>query len=150
MRTHPHGILNGADGVGRIPPAIVAEELQRHDADLPIHPGDAADIVAHSADGPRHMGTVTVSIHRIPIPIGKIIPVHIVDIAIIVVIHAVRGNFTGIGPHISGQIGMGIIDPGIDHGDDDIATANGLIPGIHRADVGPRLAAKLPAILHGP
>ena len=50
--------------------------------------------------------------------------VDIVDKAIAVVVNARRaGKFLGIDPHIGRQVRMGVIDAGVDDGNDDIGVA---------------------------
>ncbi len=58
--------------------------------------------------------------------------VDIVDDAVSVVVTIIAGNFLRVHPHVGGKIGMGVVDAGIDDGDDDVGGAARLFAGCHQ------------------
>ena len=70
------------------------------------------------------MGTVALpgTWHGIAVTTKSIISVHVVDDTVVVVIHTIGRNFSRVYPHIRRKIGMGIINPLIDHCDNQVRT----------------------------
>jgi hypothetical protein len=54
--------------------------------------------------------------------------VHIIDVSVCIVVDAISGNFKWIYPHISGKIGVCIINTGIDDQDQAACIAGGNVP----------------------
>ena len=61
--------------------------------------------------------------HWVAVIIYKIPTMVIVGIVIMVIICPIVRNFIGVNPNIWGQIAMGIIYTGINHGYDNVSTA---------------------------
>ena len=122
------GVVDRADGVGRVAAAGRIDELQRHDGHVPIHAGHALAVVAHRADDAGDVGAVAVVVHRVAVVGDEVIAVYVAGKAVAA---GVR-----IGPDIGGQVGIGVIDARIDDGDDDVAAAGAYVPGGRQIDVG--------------
>ena len=118
-------VIDCADG-SRDGSAAGPEELGRDHLHRPVDASDALAVVAHAADGARHMRTVRVD-RRIggPIENGGVVveevpPVDVVDVAVAVVVDTVSGNLSRIGPDVGGQIGMRGLNALVDHADHDV------------------------------
>ncbi len=68
------------------------------------------------------MGTVTLpgTRHGIAVTTESVISVHIVDDTVVVVIYAIGRNFARVYPHVRREIGMSVINPLIDHCDNQV------------------------------
>ena len=150
MRAHLHGVVEGADGVGDGAAAVGVEELQGHDLHVPVDAGHADAVVAHGADGAGHVRAVAVVVHRVAVVVDEVVAVDVVDEAVAVVVDAVAGDLAGVGPDVGGQVGVGVIDAGVDDGDDDAAAAGGDVPGFRGVDVGVGRAAGLAGVVQAP
>jgi hypothetical protein len=85
----------------------------------PGHAGDAFSVVAHR---PQHTGTngaVAVIVIGVACFVDRGDTVDIVNVAIVVVIDAVAGDFSWINPHISSEVLVGITDARINDRDDN-------------------------------
>ena len=97
------------------------------------------------------MGPVILVVHRIPVAVGEIVAVDVIDVAVAVIILApLAAQFGGVDPHVGGQVGMIVIHARIDHGDDRVAAAGGGLPGLGRIDVGVGGASGLSRIVQSP
>ena len=112
-------VVNSSDRVTRISTAW-AEKPQGHDGDIPGDASDAVGVVANCPDRARNMGAVSIGVHRIGVVVVEVVAVDVIDVAITVIVDAVAGNFTRVDPDVVGEIRMGVIDAGVDHGDHDI------------------------------
>ena len=146
-RPHHRRVVDGPDGVGRRTGARRVEEFERHQRHIPVHPGDAGAVVPHAADRARHVRAVVVVVHRVAVVVCEVVPVHVVHEAVVVIVHAVAGNLARIGPDVGGQIGMGVVDAGVDHGYDGRTAARRDIPRLRRVDVGVGRASRLPDVV---
>ena len=146
-RPHHRRVVHGTDGVGEVPRARRIEEFERHERDVPTDTGHSPAVVAHSADRARHVRAVVVVVHRVAVVVHKVIPVHVVHEAVVVVIDAVACNLTRIGPDVGGQIGMGVVDAGVDHAHDHRTAARRDIPCLGGVDVGIGRASRLPDVV---
>ena len=72
--------------------------------------------------------------------VDEVPAVDVVDAAVAVVVEAVRlapaARLARVGPHVGGEVRMGRIDPGVDHGDGHLGRAGRDVPGLGRADGG--------------
>ncbi len=149
-RPHAHRVLDCGDGVDSISRPRGAEELQRHDAHVPVHARNADGVVADRTDGAGHMGAVAVVVHRRALSIEEIVPIDVVHVTVAVVVYAVLRDFAGVHPEVVNQVGMGRIDTRVDDRDRDVARADAAFPRLRRADIGARQTAELPGVAHSP
>src|SRR5262249_24208377 len=126
------------------------EELERHEADVPIDAGDADAVVADRPDGAGHVGAVAVVVHGVAVVVHEVVAVDVIDVAVVVVVDAVAGDFAGVGPDVGGQVGVVVVDAALDDGDGDAAGAGGRVPGLGGVDVGVRGAAALAGVVQAP
>ena len=150
LGAHQRGVLDGVDRVlERAAPARV-QELDRHELHVPRHPGDPESVVAHRSHGPGGMGPVAVVVHRVAVVVREVPAVHVVDETVAVVVDTVARDLAGIGPHIGGQVGMDVVDPGVDHRHPHVLAAGGDVPRGWGVDVGSRRASGLPEVQEAP
>lgn len=71
----------------------------------------------------------------------------VIDDAIAVVVDAVAWHLVGIDPHVGGEVGMVVVDAGVDHADDDLVRADGGVPRLDGIDVGIGGPAGLPGVV---
>ena len=128
-------VVHRRHGAGIVAVPGRADELAGDQADVPAHTRDADTVVADRADGAGAMGAVAVVVHGIVVPVVEIVAVEVVDIAVAVVIHAVAGDLAGIDPHVGGEVGVGVIDTGVDDHDQHAGIAGVVIPGLGGVDV---------------
>ena len=111
-----------------------ASESQSFSFAIPSFPAAATSThcpkaTANARDDPRHVRSVPMIILRIARVLGLIVdhaaPVHVVHESVAVVVNAVAGDFLAVHPHVGGQIGMGVVHPGVNHGNADVAVATG-------------------------
>ena len=100
------------------PAAVGVQELEGHDLDVPVDAGDADAVVAHGADGAGDVRAVAVVVHRVAVVVDEVVAVDVVDVAVAVVVDAVAGDLARVGPDVGGQVGVGVVDAGVDHGHD--------------------------------
>ena len=143
------GIVDALDRVG-CGAAATANEFQGHEFDIPGHASNSGFIVAHRADGPGHVGAVPVVVHGVAGVGYGIDAEHVVDKAVFVVVDSVVGNFAGVGPHVGGEIGMVVVDAGVDYTDDNGGGAGAEAPGFGGVDVCVYGSTGLPGIVEAP
>ena len=93
------------------------------------------------------MRAVVVVVHRVAVVVRKVVSVNVVHEAVAVVIDAVAGNLARIGPDVGGQVGMAVVDAGVDHAHNDRAAARRDIPSLWGVDVGIDRAPRLPDVV---
>jgi hypothetical protein len=150
LRAHVGGVEHGADGGARGARAARAQELDRHDARAPAHARDAHSVVADGRDGARHVRAVAVVVARVVVVVAEVVAVDVVYEAVAVVVDAVARDLPGIGPHIGGDVGMGVIHAGVDHRHDDARAAGLHVPRLGRVQVRVRPAPGLPDVVEAP
>ena len=74
------------------------------------------------------MRPVPALVTNIAIVIERVDSVDVVHITVVVVIDVVAGNLTGVRPDICREVGMVVVDTGIDCGHDDAGITRGLVP----------------------
>src|SRR5204862_3530780 len=112
--------------------------LERHQAYLPVHTNDANAVVPGCTDRAGDVRTMHVdccavwicawSVINSAVVVKEVEPIHIINKPVTVVIKAIAGNFSRILPDVVSQVRMIDIDPLIDDGDDDAATAGRDVP----------------------
>ena len=127
-----------------------AQELERHDPDVPAHAHRAEPVVAHGADGARDVRAVTDVVDRVGVVVHEVVAVVVVDVAVEIVVDPVARNLAGVGPHVRRQVGVRVVHAGIDDADDHVARSGGGRPRARSADVGARRAARLPHVVQRP
>ena len=149
VRQHPHvraaGCGEGAlglnrevdafDGVGQGSAAVGIQELDAHHLRGPVHADHAGAVSAGRADRPRHVGAVVVVVHRIARHRGGVESMRTGGAHDR---HAIDGDGEGRRrrPHVCGEIGMRVVDAGVDDRDDVRGGTERDVPRLHRLDVG--------------
>ena len=83
--------------------------------------------------------------------VGDEVPaVDVVDVAVVIVVEVVVGDFVGVDPEVGGQVGVGEVHAGVDDGDDDGGAAGGDAPGFGSVDVSVRGATGLTCVVEVP
>ena len=152
---HDHGVhsdrvVDGVDRLGGEAGAVLPEELHGKDRDLPVDPGDPPPVPSERPEDPGDVRAVRGVVERLVVAVGEIPPVHVVDEAVAVVVQPVARDLSRVGEDVARQVGVEEVDPGVDHGDHDLAFACGDVPGARRIDVGSGLPPRLPAVAEGP
>src|SRR5207249_4485976 len=149
LGAHGGGVVDGGDGVGVGPASVRPEELQRHDADLPVDSHHSHAVVPHRPDGPGHVGAVPIIIERVVVVVDEVPAMHVVDEAVVVVVDAVPRDLSWIGPDVGGQVGVANVDPGIDDGHHHAPAPGAHAPGALGPDICPRGPSCLPPVVQG-
>ena len=71
------------------------------------------------ADGARHVRAVAVVVHRVGVVVDEVVAVDVVDVAVAVVVEPSAGDLGRVRPDVGGEVGMRVVDAGVDHADDD-------------------------------
>ena len=82
----------------------------------------------------------------IGITFTKVIAIIVIDIAVVVIVNAVAGDFLGVHPHIGGKVRMIVINATVNDGNNDLLAARGDVPGFCGTDVNARISR----VLHTP
>ncbi len=132
---HLDGELHRLDGVGVPAGADAVHELERHDARGPVHAADADAVVAGGTDDAGHARAVAVIVERVAVHGDRIEAVRArragdIDAA------DVHGERRRRRPDVVAQVGVRVVDAGVDDADDEAARARGDAPGIGRIDAG--------------
>ena len=93
---------------------------------------------------------MTVTVHRVAVSVGEIVPVDVVDVSVSIVVEPVTGDLTGVGPHVSGEVRVGIVDARVDHGDDHVGRTGRQVPGLGRVDIRISGPTGLAGVVHSP
>ena len=133
-----------------VTPSISTKELAGHQADLPRHTHVRVSIVGSGPYRACTVRAVTVVIHRVTIDIDRIHPIHVIDVAIVIIIHAISGNFTGIDPHLANEFLVSVSDSGVDHRHDHILGTGCGIPCFHCSNINSFGTAILARVLQSP
>lgn len=89
-------------------------------------------------------------VHGVTVAVDEVVAVDIIDIAVVVVVDSVAGDFVGVDPHVVVQIGVVIVDTRIDYGDHSGPAAVRDIPGKRGIDISVCRAAGLAEIFQRP
>ena len=137
-RAVARGVGVGGEDVGDVAAAVVAEHAQRHQARGPAHAGHSAGVVAACRDGARDVGAVAVAVLGLRVLVDEVPAVHVVDAPVAVVVEPVglapATRLAGVRPQVGAEVGMGGVDPGVDHRDGHLRRAGGDVPGLGSAD----------------
>ena len=114
----------------------VVQKTQRHELGIPVDSGHPNFIVSRSGDRSGDVCAVPMAVQRVRITAGKIPPVDIVDVAIVIIVDAVSRYFTGVGPDVVCKVGVGVVNSGIDHTDNNIGAPGLQIPGFWCVNIG--------------
>ena len=125
---HHRCVVECIDGVGGRAAAVGVEELEGHDLRVPVH----------ARRRRRRCSPTPAMVPATCVPwlwssIGslsccEILAVYVVDEAVAVVVDVVAGDLAGIVPHVGGEVGVVVVDAGVDHADDDRSVSSRLIP----------------------
>ncbi len=77
----------------------------------------------------------------------KVVAIHVVNIAVVVIVDTVSGDFAGVDPHVGSQVGMVILDTLVLDADHHIAMAFFDVPGFGQVDVGIHRSAGLASVV---
>ena len=103
-------VEDGADGVRGRPGPVAAEELQAHQADVPVHADDADAVVADRADRAGDVRPVPLVVCRVVVAVDEVPAAPVVDVAVAVVVDVIRATaaavLSGVDPRVRGEIGM--------------------------------------------
>src|SRR5262249_24139846 len=144
-------VVDRRDGAGGAAGAAGVEELQGHQFDAgPGNAGDADAVVAHPRDGAGDVRAVAVVVERFVVVRDEVPAVDVVDEAVAVVVDAVAGDLARVGPDVGGEVGVVVVDAGVDDRDDDAAARGDGVPRLGGVDVGVGDAAGLPGVVQAP
>ena len=155
-------VQRGADGVRRRARPRCVDELQRHEADVPVDTDDADAVVPGRADRPGDVGAVEVVVGGVVVAVHEVPAAPVVDVAVPVIVHSVRALGTRdrrigraavlarVHPLLAREIGMAEVDAAVDNGDRDVLAPRRHVPGLRGVDVGIDLAAALPGVVQAP
>jgi hypothetical protein len=130
---------------------VGTKNFQRHNLNLPTNAGHTDAIVSHAADCPGTMRSMVNIIHRITVIVIEIISIDVIYVTISIIIHAsLTVKFRRIGPHIGGQIRVGIVHTGINHRHHNLTTSLLDAPSFRRINIRIGRSACLAGIVHSP
>ena len=138
-RAHPGRVKDRADRVvcGSLP--VRAEELERHDLDVPVHAGNADSVRAGGPDRPGDVRAVAVVVERVVVVVHEVPAVDVVDVAVAVVVDAVartaRARLARVRPDVRREIGVVPVHARVDHRDDNRRASGRGRPGLGSVDV---------------
>ena len=138
-RAHPGRVQDRADRIvcGSLP--VRADELQRHDLDVPVHAGDADSVRAGRPDRPGDVRPVAVVVERIVVVVHEVPAMHVVDVAVPVVVDAVactpRARLARVRPDVRREIGVVPVHSRVDHRNDNRRASGRRRPGLGSVDV---------------
>ena len=124
------------DGIAEVAAAALVEELQGHELDVPVHPGDADAVVADRPDDAGDVGAVAVVVHHIGVVVHEV--------------PASNGRILRTRPDVGLQVRMIVIDPAVDDGDDHLSRPGVRVPGFGRVDIRVRGAPALAGVVQPP
>ena len=101
-----------------------AADANGHQLHVPVGAGHAHGIVAPRAHHARAAGTVAAAVERVVIVRAGVPAVHIVDVAVVVIIHPVTVDLEGVHPGVRAQVRMRPVEA-LDHRHDDVVAASG-------------------------
>ena len=101
---------------GIIASSITVQCFDRHNPGFGRHSDNSDSIVASRSNGAGHMRPMPMIIGRTAVAICKVPSPGVIDVAIVVIVNPVAGDFFRIGPYIGRNIRMAIINPRIHHG----------------------------------
>jgi len=84
---------------------------------------------------PADVAAVAGVVHRVAVVVGEVVPVHVVDVAVAVVVLVVARDLVFVDPHVGGQLGMRVVDAGVADRDHDLGRAGAGVPGLRRVDL---------------
>ena len=152
---HHRRVLDARHGVVRRARAAGREELQAHDLDVPVHARHADAVVADAADGAGAVRAVVVVVHGVVVVVREVPAVDVVDEAVGVIVDAVAGDLARVRPGVGRQVGVRVVDAGVDDRDDhaggtgeDVPRLDGVDVGVHRA--GGAAPVSLAGVVHAP
>ena len=120
--------------------AVRADELQRHDLDVPVDADDARPVVADRSDRPGDVRPVAVVVGRVIVVVHEVPAMDVVDVAVGIVVDpvvfAAWAGLSRIGPDVCGEIGVVPVHARVDHRNDDRVTPGRRRPRLWRVDVG--------------
>ena len=128
--------VDGTDGVGHVARAVGVEDPQRHHLARVRDADDADAVVADRGDRARDVRAVAVGVVGQVVVVDEVPAVHVVDVAVAVVVDAVARDLARVRPDVGGEVGVVVLDPGVDDGDDDVGAAGRRVPGRLGVDVG--------------
>ena len=132
-------VEDGADRVGRRPRPVGGEELERHDLRAPRDAGHPEAVVACGGDRSGDVRAVAVVVGRIVVAVHEVPPAPVVDVAVAVIVEAVRpaagAVLARIDPDVLREVRMRDVDAGVDDGDHDVRAPGRDRPRFLRVDV---------------
>mmetsp|Transcript_141603 Transcript_141603/g.452825 ORF Transcript_141603/g.452825 Transcript_141603/m.452825 type:complete len:1022 (+) Transcript_141603:1009-4074(+) len=131
-------IIDGLDRIGDAAGASTVQELQSHQAHpSPSHTCNALPIVANARNSARAMCAVHHVVHWIPILVGKVGAMDVINDAILIVVDAVARNLQRVHPHLLPEILVVVVDARVDdcHSDALADLASPDLPGLRGIDV---------------
>ena len=153
-------VLETLDSAGSGPATERTEELAGGDADGPVDPHNPDTIVATGADGPCHVGAVTVVVHGVAAVSDSVDSVKVVDVSVSIIVDAVGHagavrfqTFPGVIPDILDEVLVVVIHPGVDDANDQNRRPGGAcsdVPRLRSVDVGVGRAPTLPGVVQAP
>ena len=81
------------------------------------------------------MGAMAVNITGVIVVVGKVPTTYVVNVAVIIVVNAVVGNFPWVGPDITHQVRMVVVNPGVNHPDHQVRITGLQIPSFRGVNV---------------
>ena len=144
--TSRNGVLHATVGVGKAGRAV-ERNFYRHQLHVEAHGGHTSTIVGYSRSNARTVRTVrkVVGIGArsrigVVVVVGCIPAVYIVNVAVVVIVNSVVGNFARVGPNVGRQIGMIQLHRIVYHANHHTVNAGAKVPGLLGID---RLQAPL-------
>ncbi len=148
---HFRGVDDALGGIGTDATAARSQKFTTHQAHIPCHASHTRGVPAHAANGARDVRAVAVVVDGVARPGDGVDPVNVVDVAVGVVIdtgHTVQ--LGGIGPHVTGEVLVGVEDTGVDHRHDHAGGVVADVPAFRRVDVLVRHAVVLASVVQAP
>ena len=107
---HPGGVVERCEHAAGVAGTAIVLKPQGHQR----YPRGNADnpkaVVGHRTDRAGDVGAVAITVERQVVVVDEVPAVDVVDESIAVIVDAVAGDLTGVGPDVPGQVGMVDVD----------------------------------------
>ena len=125
-----YAVTQGCDRVREASGAACVEKLCADQLSRPVYTRDAASVVSTGPYDSGDVSPVPVVIIRVSGFRYGIDSIHVINVAIPVIIDPVSSNFVRIRPHVSEQVGVVVVDSGVDNKDQRLVVgwAGGVVP----------------------
>ncbi len=131
--------------------AVVVGDLADHQAEVPANAGNSHGIIPGGSDNARHIGPVVDVVGRGSAVAHEVIPVDVVDVAVVVVVGVgLAAGLLAVAPEAVLEVRVRGVDARVENGDDNVLAPRSKVPGFGGVDIGIGEPAGLADVVQGP